>query len=53
MYSNVVPIVAMSVAALWLGEPLTRAKLIGAVAVLSGVLLTRLGRRPSQVPMEE
>jgi drug/metabolite transporter (DMT)-like permease len=41
IYSNVVPIVAMAVAALWLGEPLTRAKLIGAGAVLTGVLLTR------------
>jgi drug/metabolite transporter (DMT)-like permease len=45
IYSNGVPIVAMTVAALWLGEPLTWNKLIGAAAVLSGVLLTRLGRR--------
>ena len=43
IYSNVVPIVAMTVAALWLGEPLTRAKLIGAAAVLTGVFLTRRG----------
>jgi drug/metabolite transporter (DMT)-like permease len=45
IYSNGVPIVAMAVAALWLGEPLTWNKLLGAAAVLSGVLLTRLGRR--------
>lgn len=45
IYSNGVPIVAMAVAALWLGEPLTWNKLVGAAAVLSGVLLTRLGRR--------
>ena len=45
IYSNGVPIVAMVVAALWLGEPLTWNKLLGAAAVLSGVLLTRLGRR--------
>ena len=44
IYSNGVPIVAMAVAALWLGEPLTWNKLMGAAAVLSGVLLTRLGR---------
>lgn len=45
IYSNGVPIVAMGVAAAWLGEPLTWNKVIGAAAVLSGVLLTRLGRR--------
>jgi drug/metabolite transporter (DMT)-like permease len=44
IYSNVVPIVAMAVAALWLGEPLTRDKLLGAAAVLGGVFLTRFGR---------
>jgi len=45
VYSNGVPIVAMAVAAAWLGEPLTWNKVVGAGAVLSGVLLTRLGRR--------
>jgi drug/metabolite transporter (DMT)-like permease len=45
IYSNVVPIVAMAVAALWLGEPLTRTKLVGATAVLTGVALTRTARR--------
>jgi drug/metabolite transporter (DMT)-like permease len=53
IYSNLVPIVAMTVAALWLGEPLGGAKIIGAAAVLSGVFLTRLGRRPNPVPIEE
>ena len=43
MYSNLVPMVAMGIAALVLGEPLTATKLIGAAAVLSGVALTRLG----------
>jgi len=51
IYSNGVPIVAMTVAALWLGEPLTWNKVIGAAAVLSGVLLTRLGRR-EQTPVD-
>jgi drug/metabolite transporter (DMT)-like permease len=45
IYSNGVPVVAMAVAALWLGEPMTWNKVTGATAVLSGVLLTRLGRR--------
>ncbi len=45
IYSNGVPVVAMIVAWLWLGEPLTVNKLAGAAAVLTGVLLTRLGRR--------
>ena len=44
MYSNLVPIVALAVAAAWLGEPLTREKIIGAAAVLTGVFLTRLKR---------
>jgi drug/metabolite transporter (DMT)-like permease len=45
VYSNVVPIVAMAVASVWLGEPLTRTKIIGAAAVLTGVALTRVRRR--------
>lgn len=45
IYSNGVPIVAMLVAWAWLGEPLTFMKILGAAAVLSGVLVTRLGRR--------
>ena len=53
MFSNLVPITAMSVAAIWLGEPLTRTKILGAAAVLTGVLLTRLGRKAPLVPMEE
>lgn len=53
MYSNVVPIVAMLVAAIWLGEPITQVKLLGAIAVVSGVVLTRFGRTPSPVPVEE
>ena len=53
MFSNLVPITAMTVAAVWLGEPLTRTKVLGAAAVLTGVLLTRLGRKPSAIPVEE
>jgi drug/metabolite transporter (DMT)-like permease len=44
-FSNLVPITAMLVAAVWLGEPLTAAKLAGAGAVLAGVAITRLRAR--------
>ena len=56
IYSNVIPIVAMTTAAIWLGEPLTVPKIIGACAVLTGVFLTRFGRRQTRaaaVPIEE
>jgi drug/metabolite transporter (DMT)-like permease len=53
VYSNLVPVVAMTIAALWLGEPLGQTKILGALAVLSGVFLTRLGRKPTIVPIEE
>jgi drug/metabolite transporter (DMT)-like permease len=42
VYSNLTPIVAMIVAALWLKEPVTRAQLLGAVLILSGIAITRL-----------
>ena len=55
MYSNFVPVVAMSSAALFLGEPISRVKVLGAAAVVTGVILTRLGRSPAAaaVPVEE
>jgi drug/metabolite transporter (DMT)-like permease len=43
IYSNLVPIVAMFTAVVFLGESLGPRKIIGAVAVLAGVALTRLG----------
>jgi drug/metabolite transporter (DMT)-like permease len=42
IYSNAVPIVAMITAAVFLGERITGAKLVGAAAVLGGVVLTRI-----------
>src|SRR4029453_15415310 len=41
-YSNVVPIVAMTTAVIFLGEPLDLRKVAGAAAVLIGVALTRV-----------
>jgi drug/metabolite transporter (DMT)-like permease len=42
VYSNLIPIVAMATAVIWLGEPLSPSKLAGAAAVIAGVALTRL-----------
>jgi len=44
MYSNAIPLVAMFVAAFWLGESLTALKIVGAGLVVGGVVLTRLRR---------
>jgi drug/metabolite transporter (DMT)-like permease len=52
MYSNIVPMVAMGIAAVALGEPLTPAKLAGAAAIVTGVALTRLDRRVVPTPTE-
>lgn len=45
VYSNVIPIVAMATAVIFLGEPLRLANVIGAAAVLVGVALTRVAPR--------
>jgi drug/metabolite transporter (DMT)-like permease len=42
IYSNVVPLVAMSVAALVLGESIALRQILGAAAILGGVAVTRL-----------
>jgi drug/metabolite transporter (DMT)-like permease len=51
-YSNLIPVVAMGSAVLFLGEPLEWRKVIGAAAVLAGVALTRAGSQVD-VPPEE
>ena len=50
VYSNVIPIVAMATAVIFLGEPILLQNLIGASAVLVGVALTRIA--PQAVPAE-
>jgi drug/metabolite transporter (DMT)-like permease len=46
IYSNLTPIVAMIVAAVWLGERISRTQVLGAALILSGIGLTRVaGRR--------
>jgi drug/metabolite transporter (DMT)-like permease len=44
MYSNVTPIAAMIVAALWIDEPITLRKLVGAAIVVAGLVVTKLER---------
>jgi drug/metabolite transporter (DMT)-like permease len=51
IYSNLLPIVAMVTAWVWLHEPLGPAKLLGATAVLAGVALARV--RPFGRTMDE
>jgi drug/metabolite transporter (DMT)-like permease len=53
VYSNVVPIVAMLTAVVFLGERLGPARLLGAGLVLVGVALTRVGRSAPVIPCEE
>jgi drug/metabolite transporter (DMT)-like permease len=51
-YSNLLPIVAMATAYVWLGEPLGLDKIACAGSVLAGLALTRLGQRRLQIPAE-
>lgn len=44
MYSYLTPIVAMAVAAFWLGEPVSGNQMIGAGAILTGLVITRLAQ---------
>ena len=53
VYSNLVPIVAMVTAVLFLGEVMTAARLAGAAAVLFGVALTRAGKPAPLVPPQD
>jgi drug/metabolite transporter (DMT)-like permease len=53
VYSNLVPMVAMMTAVVFLDEPLSAGKLAGAAAVLVGVALTRIGRTRPLIPAEE
>ena len=42
-WSNVTPVMAMSIAALWLGEGLTVRQLAGAAIIFAGLIMTRRG----------
>lgn len=49
VFLNFLPVVTMAGAVIWLGETLTPAKVIGALIVIAGVLLTTQGR-PKRFP---
>jgi drug/metabolite transporter (DMT)-like permease len=51
-FSNLIPVVAMASAVLFLGEPMEARKIVGAAAVLAGVALTR-ARARVEAPAEE
>jgi drug/metabolite transporter (DMT)-like permease len=53
VYSNLIPIVAMLTAVVFLGEPLSLTKAAGAAAVLIGVALTRIADNRITIPAEE
>lgn len=41
VWSNLTPVAAIGIAALWLGEPVTSNQLIGSVAIFAGLFITR------------
>jgi len=53
VYSNLIPIVAMLTAVLFLGEHFTLPRVAGATAVLIGVALTRVGKTSVTIPAED
>ncbi len=40
-WSNVTPVVAMGIAAVWLGEPIAFNQVIGSLAIFTGLFITR------------
>jgi drug/metabolite transporter (DMT)-like permease len=42
-YSNMVPVVALVVASIWLGERPTLFQVVGAAVILGGIWLARMG----------
>ena len=53
IYSNVVPVAALAVAMVWLGERLAGMRLAGALLVAAGVLLTRWRRPRASTALED
>jgi drug/metabolite transporter (DMT)-like permease len=53
IYSNLIPIVAMITAVVFLDEAVGVTKIVGAAAVIVGVALTRIGRTHVVIPPEE
>jgi drug/metabolite transporter (DMT)-like permease len=53
VYSNTVPVVALIVAWLTLGEIPTAVQVVGTTLILGGIALSRLRRVPAEIPEEE
>jgi drug/metabolite transporter (DMT)-like permease len=54
IYSNMLPALAMVIAAIWLDEKISGPKVIGAAAILVGVGITRIDAAPGpSAPPEE
>jgi drug/metabolite transporter (DMT)-like permease len=53
IYSNLVPVVAVASAAIWLHEPIGGMKLAGAALIILGLLATRQGGAIATIPAEE
>jgi drug/metabolite transporter (DMT)-like permease len=54
IYSNLIPVAAVGTAAFWLGEPIDRAKGIGASLIVLGLIVaTRFGSAADAIPAEE
>ncbi len=54
IYANMVPLAGVAVAVLWLGEPMRWVTLTGAVAIVGGVALTKIGSSSwASAPAEE
>lgn len=51
VYSNLTPLVAAGYAAATRGEAFTRFHLLGAIVVIAGINLTRVGRTPAAAPL--
>ena len=45
IYANAIPLTAMLIAVIWLGESISRGTMVGTAAIIGGVLLTRLAPR--------
>jgi drug/metabolite transporter (DMT)-like permease len=50
VYQNLVPIVGIAIAWLWLGEPVGTVRIAGAAAILLGVALTKVQRGAEPAP---
>jgi drug/metabolite transporter (DMT)-like permease len=54
LYSNAIPVAAVASAAIWLGEPIDRWKILGGTLIIAGLIVaTWLGGSRIAVPVEE